>query len=354
MTRKSFFRDKTPTEIRNLKPKKVYTQNNLIKKIIDLDPSIDGIELRSVITPHKYLADNRSGARSSRLNFKHGNYIALSQPKTQNEAHNCKDIPLKIRERDFNELTKLKEMENNFLGYSFRPVQGKVRSKRIVPFWSLLEGARLYAYSEQASAKIKIENYKDSKRVSREGATIVCEVPSRTKQHPRYKFALEHVPIDGTTEKRGVVWSINPKGLLDEESLELILGRTNHELYNIRYTSLTGREESKVITFYPHDVAAYAKIIDKSWNEERNITPLEMSPFGLPPQKGVDIYKKICNNLLIYDKTIKNKHKLRKPHLSEVCTLFGRSVGVLGPKETLYCDEERDGKLKNYDWGFSF
>jgi hypothetical protein len=350
MSQKSFFRDKTIREIRDIKLKKIYTQNNLIKRILDLDPSVEGIELRSIITPSKYLANKRSGARSSRLNFKHGNYIRLSQPRTQSEAHSCKDIPLKIRERDFNQLTKLKEVENNFLGYVFRPVQGKVRSKRIVPFWSLLEGARLYAYSEQASADIKIENYKDSKRVSREGATIVCEVPSRTKKHPRYKFALEHVPVDGTTEKRGVVWSINPKILLDDESFEPILGRTAHELYNIRYTPLTSREESKVITFYPHDVAAYAKIIDKLWNEERNITPLEMSPFALPSQKGVDIYKKISNNLLVYDKTLKSKHKLRKPHLNEVCTLFGRSVGILGPKETLYCDEERDGKLKNYDW----
>ncbi|MDP3026067.1 MAG: hypothetical protein Q8N63_00015 [Nanoarchaeota archaeon] len=348
--KKSYFKERTAREIKELNIKQVYNPRNLVRKILDLDPSIDGLELRVRITPEKFFRGNISGEEASRKCYKHGELIALSQPKTQAEAYECKDIPLKIRERDFDKLKNMREEDINYIGYSFRPVQGRDRIKRVVPFVWLLEAARLYAYAENLTNGIKInDKYKTSERVSIEGAEIICEVPSRTKKQLRYKFALKNVPIDGNTERRAIVWGIKPILLMDEEN-EPLKGMTQHELYKIKYNYDNSREGSDVITWYPHYIAAYFKLARKLWDKERIITPSEMSPFACVSQKEVNLYKNSFNNIIIFDPTLTSKDKLRKLHLDEKSLFIGKSIGIFGPNETMYCDIERDGNLRNYKW----
>jgi len=343
---KSFFKDQTISEIRKLHIHRVFSPKNLVSKILDLDPSEDALEIRSLIVPGGFYANVESSREASRKCYKHGDLILLSQPLTQKEAYQSKKIPLAIMERDFNKLTKIKEEEIGYLGYSFRPVQGRDRRKRVIPFVWILEGARIFSYSEnilEANPRedigITINAYDKSARVKKEGAKILCKVPSRRVKHPRYIIRLENVPVEGNKERKAIVWGIKSDFEIDPE----------HSRYNIRYTWEKEREGSDVFTFYPHDIAAYFGVI-KEFYKNHNLTLWEMNPFSIPSKEMADFYKKLNNNILIFDPNSKNKDKLRKLHLAEKSILIARAIGRLGYDRTMFWDPNRDGKLKDYEW----
>jgi len=341
--RKSFFKEREVNEIlEDFRVKQAFNQKNLVERILDLEPSHDAIEIRTRITPGRFFINTENSAEASRKCYKHGDLIALSQPKTKAEAYECQDIPLAIRAKDFEKLKDLKEEEINFVGYCWHPVQGRDRRKRVVPFVWCPEGERIFAYSEHLGRGIEIEAYADSQRVKIEGANVVCTVPSRRKKEPRYKVRLINVPVEGVTERRAIVWGLKTQYGDGEE--------TEHSIYNIRYTWKSDREASDKFTFYPQDIAAYIKFAGESW-KKHNLVPMEMNPFALPSRKEAEFYKKLCNNVIIYDPTIKSKKNLRKPHLDEKSILIARSIKVLGHDGSMLWDPQRDGKLKDYDWG---
>ena len=230
MAKKSFFKERTIAGIRKLDLGNVYSTRNLAAKINGLVEG-QGLVLRTDILPVRFTRNVSTRAEASKKAYKHGDYRALSQPQGQAEAFACKDIPLAIRQRDFAKLQDLDEQANYIQGYTFRPVQGRDRRKRVVPFTWILEGARLFGYAETQANGIKVEAYDDAKRVKKEGAEVVCTVPSREKKKGRYKVKLKHVPTEGSTERRAVAWSLVSDS--DGEGPE-------NKIYNIReYFCLT-------------------------------------------------------------------------------------------------------------------
>jgi hypothetical protein len=339
MAKKSFFSERAVKYIQEMQVKRVFHARGLVSRILDLNPSEDAIELRFPITPGGFHKGGKNGAEASRKCYKHGDFIALSQPKGQQDAYNSQDIPLQIRARDFVRLRNMKEEEINFVGYTWYPVQGKDRRKRVVPFVWLPEAARIFAYSEKSAGEIKVSEYDDSKKVMSEGANVIFGVPSRTEKQGRYNIELLHVPIRDSAEKRAVVWSLSRKG--DEPA---------HSIFNIRYTSQETREGSDILTFYPHDIAAYLALVKKAYTQDKNLTPLEMNPFSLPSKLMADFYTRLGNNILIYDPTLSKDNKLRKLHIDEKSILIARSIGVLGHDATMFWNGDRDGAIKDYDW----
>ncbi len=336
--RKSFFKDREANQILDLNVIRVYSPRGLVKRILDLDPATQALEVRTPIIPPRFIGQFKE-ARASRLNYKHGDFIHLSQPHTQWQAYSCNDIPLAIRARDFKQLQGRKEEEINFVGYVFKPVQSQDARKRIVPFVWLPEAARIFAYGEKLGSPVEVDAYSDSAKVKHEGADIVCKVPSRTKKRGRYTVKLQHVPVNGATERRAVAWSLKSQFQQVPE----------HSTYNIRYTHASDKESSDVFTFYPQDIAAYLGVI-RDATKMHNLTPIEMSPLAIPSNLEVQFYKKLCNNLVIYDPTLSSKYKLRNLHIDEKSILIARSIGVLGHDATMYWDAARDGRLKDYDW----
>ena len=339
MVRKSFFAERNERDISKLEIYRVENAKGLVNRILELNPNSEGLELRLTLTPEQF-TEKRKSAEASRKNLKHGQYIELSQPTSRLEAYRTTEIPLAIRERDFSKLQNISEDEINFLGYSFKPVQCDDKRLRVVPFAYLLEGARIFAYAENKAGGIDITPYDDSKRVKYGGANIICTIPSREQKQSRYKINLQNVPIDNGTEKRGIIWGIKS----DFEKAP------EHKLHNIKYNYPTDKKDSDVITFYPQEIAAYLGVIKHYWDNNRNITPLEMNPFALPSKKEAEFYMKLCNNIVVYDETLSSKNKLRKLHLDEKCILIARSIGLLGANQTMYCDSKRDGHLADYDW----
>lgn len=348
MEKKSFFRERSQNEIRDMQPNRVYTQRNLVNRIFDLEPSEDALELRTNIIPGKFFAGVSNGAEASRKCYKHGDLIALSQPQTQAEAYASKEIPLAVRARDFRmlkkeksgEMEKMKEEEIYYVGYSFMPVQERDKRKRVVPFGWLAEGERLFAYAEKITGGIRVKPYADAKRVAKEGAEIFCSVPSRTKNKPRYNVRLEKVPVLPTPERMAIIWGLKSNFEIDPE----------HRTWNIRYTWDHDREGSDIFTFYPHDIAAYLAVIRDINKGTHNLTPLEMNPFALFSRLGADFYKRLCNNLLIFDPSMSSKDKLRKLHVAEKSILLARAIRVKGHDEIAYWDYRRDGLIDDYNW----
>jgi len=346
MATKSFFRERTAAQIRMLKVKQVYSQRGLVKRILELNPSEEGLELRVRIIPGRFFKNTASHAEASRKCYRFGELISLSQPERQKDAYECREIPLAVRARDFmKNLENRKEEDIHYIGYSFRPVQGRDRRKRVVPFAWLLEAARLYAYAGNRSYGITVNPYDDAARVRKEGASIFCDVPSRTRKKPRYVIRLDNVPVKGTNERMAVVWGIKSDFKIDPE----------HSKWNIRYTWAHDREGRDRFTFYPHDIAAYIAVMMKYY-EKHNLTPLEMNPFALPSKKEVEeFYKKLCNNVVIFDPTLSSsgksrKRTTRKLHIAEKSILIARSISVLGHDESMYWEPSRDGLLENYNW----
>lgn len=367
MTKKSFFSEGTAKEIKQLTVSKAYHQRDLVERIENLNPSEDALEIRTLIIPSRFKRGN-SGFEASRKCYKHGNLIALPQPTTLSEAYDSYEIPLDLRAKAFSQLQKMKQEDINFVGYSWRPVFGRDKTKRVVPFVWLPEGARIFSYAEnysrykqnkQEKLGIKVEAYPDAKKVRKEGASVVVEVPSRTEKKPRYKFGFLHIPfIPNNPEKEtnynlATVLSLKPALLREgelEESVESIQGRTPHQIYDIQYKFEQAREQSPVIRFTPQDIAGYLGIIKKQLTEQHNITALMFNPFALPSKHHAEFYKKLCNNVVIYDPTLSSRDKLRKLHLAEKSILLARGIGQFGHDDFAYWDPTRDGIYKNFEW----
>lgn len=359
---KSFFRERSIREIQQLHVKRVYTQRGLVERIYNLEFSEDALEIRTIITPHRFFFNHKTkkynlkGEQASRKCIKHGNRIILDHPKTRRECFDCPDTPLQIIERAFYKLRGIREEEINYISYSYRPDWGD-RTIRSFPFIFIDQGVRLFGYAENIahdsdidSEGIESQCFDNANKVKKQGASIVVEVPSKTKKHLRYKFVLSHVPIIRNQDNLATILMLKPAVLRDEETQELIEGRTPHANYNdIRYPFEDDPESGEIITFYPQDVAAYLAIMKDQWKNHHNRVPAEMNPFALPSRRSAEFCKKLGNNIIIYDPTLKNKDKLRKPHLDEKSILLARGIGKFGYDEFTW-DPERDGKLKDYNW----
>jgi len=360
---KSFFKKRTINEIRDLNNYRTYTQRNLVEKIDNLDPDLDALEIRTIITPHKFFLNPKTGKytltgeQASRKCFKHGDLIPLSHPMTKNDCYYSCEIPLQIRARDFSKNSRhfkgKKEEDINYIGYSCSPQWGD-RIRRVFPFVFIDQGVELFSYDENVVhgesldiEDLEIQCYADAARVRREGADAIVSVPSRTKKHPRYRFKLLHTPILRSQSNLSTVLSLKPTEIRDEETGDIKQGRTLHDRYNIRYTYEDDKEGSEVITIYPQIVTAYLGII-KHENNKHNLTPIDMNPFALPSKQRAEFYKKLGNNILIYDPTLESKDKLRKPHLDEKSILLARGIWKFEHDNFAYWSPERDGKLKDY------
>ena len=245
----------------------------------------------------------------------------------------------------YGKLQGLDEREIQALGFSFRPVQGRDRRKRIVPFTWVLEGARLFTYAENLANPqqgIQVRPYEDSARVAREGASIPVLVPSRTAKQPRYRLKLSHVPVVDNPEKNAIVWSF---GSTYEEGRE-----SEHSRFNIRYTYEQQAEGSDVHFIYPQDVTALLGVAKHFWRENKNRVPWDMNPCPKPSQLEAELFTKMKNQALIVNSQTK---KLRKLYVPEVSLLLARTVGVLGHDATMFWNPERDpASLKDYNWRY--
>ena len=68
---------------------------------------------------------------------------------------------------------------------------------------------------------------------------------------------------------------------------------------------------------------------------------MEMNPFALSSKLEAEFYINLCNNLIIFDPSLKSKDKLRKLNIDEKSILLTRSIGILGHDKTFFWDPNR-------------
>ena len=349
MADKAYFKERTVAQIRGLNTSPVYRQSGLVDKIDGLDPSEDGLIVSAQIIPGRFHRSKHveTSADASRSCLKYGDKMKLHYPVTKGEA-NCSSLtPLQIRAQEMRKLEGMREEEINFIGIYSKPEFGD-KTARVLPFVYSPMGMMLFSYAEKMTAGVDVNTkYKDVRRAKTDGVEVLAAVPSRTKKHPRYKFKLLHVPIVDSPENLSAIQLLRPATILDAGG-EPIQGRTEHGLHMIRYGTERG-DEKKQIFYSPQDVAAYMGVIKEQWGE-KNLTPMKMNPFPLFSKKGVELDRKIRNNVLMLDPKLKSKNKLRKLHLAERSILLARAIGRFGHDEIAQWDSSRDGKISDYDW----
>ncbi len=321
MVRKSFFKEATKAKI---------AKKNLVGIAELSDIAKLGNDEFTIINP---LVPR--GFESTRKFMKHGKEVKPKRYYSLDQALNDGRTPVQLREQAFDNLEGYE-----CCGYSFLPI-GRDRRKRKVSLSDCLEGARIYAYSNQVrGTEIKIKPYADSKRVRMDGAEIVCNVPSRTKGQGRIKFKLISVPVIDSKEKHIVSLNIGSDHSCPAKR------------FNIRYRYTDDKESSGIVNICAHEIAAYLKVIDHYWNE-KNIIPLQMCQFAIPSQETVDFYLRLMNNVLVRDNSLQGKDKLRKPDRGDREIVLWSWVDNLGHDRTFYSKRSRDGDIAGYNWGFS-
>ncbi|NCO11675.1 hypothetical protein CO038_01455 [Candidatus Pacearchaeota archaeon CG_4_9_14_0_2_um_filter_39_13] len=342
MVRKKFFRERTPTQIRKLDIRPASTAKGLVDRIFELGPT-EALLIRAQIIPGRFYSGNASSAEAARKAYKHGHYINLPQARSLQDAMEETRLPHEIRAEAFaNHLEGESESEIQSVGYAFRPVQGRDRTKRLVPFAWLMEGARIFTYAVQSAGGIDVKPYPDAERVETEGANIVVSVPSRTEKKERYQSRLHSVPVIDNRAKHAISLGFNStysEGKVPE-----------HSLWSFGYKFKGDQEESHSLITYPHDVAGMLGVSAHFMVKMQNKVPWDMNQFAKPSQLAADFYRKLRNNVLITDPSIEGKDKNRKLYVPEVSIMLARLIGRVGTEESMFWMAGRDPRPDSYDW----
>lgn len=348
MTKKKFFKLRTTAKVRKMEGSEVYSGRNLVKRIMELDPDRESLRLRFRLTPSRF--GTRDSKVASRKNLRHGQYLELDQPYAVEKALRTTEIPLELRQKALEALSRMPEHENFCLGYSYRATFDSSDKTRIyVPFWSIMDGCMRDTYDqtvcksmpEAFGAGSEVEFANGGKRVSKEGLTVVVRVPSSTEGEGKYRIKWTHVPVEDNIWKRVACWKTRP-GYGTENP--------DHEVFNIKYMEMEDLDDSDFHMIYPQDVHA-SHIVIRHFMRNHNLVPFERSQIAIPSKVAAEYWGKLCNNIVIWDPSLsQGKGDYRHLHLDEKSMLQARQVGVLGPEATMYWDVERDGKIGDYKW----
>lgn len=260
--------------------------------------------------------------------LKHGREVKLRRFRSLEKMVDARLDPVQLREKAFSELKR------DYCGYTFLPVSGKDQRKRKVHLVDCVEGSRIYSYVVNSIASIDIRPYDDAKRTSKDGASLIVNVPSRQPKQGRYKFKMFSAPVVDSRDKYGI-------------SLRLATDHScEHKRYQIRYRYETDKESSNIFTFCPHEIAAYLAIIDHYWLNDKNITPLQMSQFALPTQFTADFDRRLRTQVITQYTTKNGRQKRRTLNRAEMEKLYWRFVGLYGHDRTFFATE----KLRDYNW----
>ncbi len=325
MKKKSFFREPSVSKICHSRAPIEARRESLIELLLNVEEN-RYLVLEEELIPERFYGNPRKF-------LKHGPMIPLKRYSNSKIAKEDKRIPLIQR---VNAFERARENNRGYIGYSFKPVVGVDKKTRRVALPEILKGARLFAYVHQRGIPKKIIRgvYEDAKRVKKEGASVLVEVPSTRKKARRYVFRIHGIPVEDCPEK-----FLIPNRIYSDHICE---GKRFREL---RYNYEHSKEDSRDIYICQHEIAGIFGVIDYFWNERQNLLPLEFCPISIPSRKLSEIYKRLSDSFLV-----RKNGKLEKPNEAERAVILYLAVKELGHNETLFCKSTRDGNLSDYDW----
>ena len=355
---KPFFRERTVDQIKSLGPADRYIERDLVRRIVDLSPE-EAIILRAVLVPgrfhaFKYVETQEDASRAclyhSGEEGRENEILYLDQPRTAEQARQTTENPFQVRKRALEALAEKREQEIDLIGRCFRPF-ARTPDQRLtrIPFYVDFKGAKIRAYEERETEQGAVVDtrYTDVAEVGKQGARIPVRVSSRTSGKKRYPVVLYHVPLIDNPEKRVIAWNIRSQFGNPESEREADEEPGQSEWARVKYTSDT-------FTAMPQMAAANFAVI-QHYLGQGNLTPMEQCQFALPSRFAVEqIWRKLENNVLIYDKTLQRADRLRKPHLAEKSIILARTMarGNFKPEEIFWWEPRRDGKIRDYAWDY--
>ncbi len=321
--KKGFFREPLVTDIRKYISVKEIDEN-LIDEILNLG-SDEAVVIKTRLIPGDY--------ENSRKFMKHGRDVKIARFMSLKDALEKKLTPVQLRDDAFNKIRNIA-----YCCYTIKPFIGTDIRTRRVSLEDAIDGTKIYSGSHQEGmgGPISVKKYGDAKRVEKDGAEFIVEVPSRTEGVSAYEIKFSSVPTVDNMYKWGIAYNI-----FTNHSCK-------HKTYDIRYRYMWDKESSRVFNFCAHEIAAYLAIIDYSLNVDKNMIPLQMSQFAIPTKETVDFYIKLVNNCLIKTEDDKRHRKLNR---AEKEILLWGLVHKLGHDRTFYARESIDGLVKDYNWG---
>ncbi|MFA5176432.1 MAG: hypothetical protein WC413_04220 [Candidatus Nanoarchaeia archaeon] len=261
---------------------------------------------------------------NSKKYLRHSTELRLKMPQTIAEHIRLKQPPVHFREEAFNNLT-----DSNYSGYIFSPLKEREQLKRKVSLVNCVKGAKLFTYCTN-NTPIDIQEY-SAKRASKEGASVIVSVPSRTPKKDRHLFKFISVPTVDNENKYAIAYSLRTEGHNCGDKL----------FTNVAYKYESSREDTSYITFDTHEIAAYLALCDHFWNKEKNIIPLQMSHFAIPTDLIINLNKKLQKQAVI--QRDKNLGTLTEAEFEK---FFWAAVKKYGHNKTFF----RTDKLKEANW----
>lgn len=317
--RKSYFSSKTKTQI---------VKGSLVglARLTDIfNLSADQYVIINPLLPNEY--------DSARKFMKHGPEVRPRRYYTLDQAIRDGRTPVQLREEAFNAIS-----DPFYCGYSILPTS-RDRRKRKISLIECVEGARIFAYSHQVpGTSLDVKAYSDCDRVFSEGAEVVSRVPSRTRKEKRHELKLVSVPFKDSSEKYLISQNIGSDHSCGSKR------------FNIRYRYTDDKESSGIVNLCAHEVAAYLQLVQQEWENNKNIIPLQMSPFAIPSQETARYYLNLENNVLVKDPTLVGKDKLRKMNRAEKEIALWAFVKRYGHDRTFFAKPSRDGNVRDYNW----
>ena len=328
MPQKQYFRAPTPARIvRGYEP--VDSNGNYVDEVLGLQHS------QVLVIEHQIVP---SGFKSARKFLKHGDFVKLKTPESLEEAVESHMFPWELRRDALNSIDSI-----NYAGYSFRPFgeQQDDKRERRVRLVECLEAERILAYGHEKPYDLKIEKaYEDASRIPKDGARVRVTVPYRRSGKPRYKFYLDSVVLDSNDP--------NKFAIANGISSTLSMPAKEHDW---RHNYYRDKEDSRTLNLFAHEIAAYYRVMFEEYKKTKpNISPIEMSPFPIPTKLAREYYKKLISMVVVMDKGLKSRQKLRRLNKAEQEILLWALVKEFGYMDTMYSTERKDGKLQEADW----
>ena len=328
--KKAYFKEATVAQIKKDK-EEVRAERDLVDRIEAL-----GAEQFLVVPADVFQFQHWGGEKKFK---KHGPEV---KPRRFRSIDECVRLRLSPRQR-------LKDAFDNVRkgyqkGYSFNPLDGNDKRKRVVPLVEVLEGARLFTYAHNFPTSIDVEaDYTDAARVARDGGSFLVSVPSRRKKVRRYKLMLKGVPVTGHTPYRVVTPYRFRSQSLDENQEHCCGAKMFSEF---RFTGRHAQEGSDVYRVCAHEVAAMYEVAYRMAKHEKNEVPLRQMIFPLPTKRIAEFYSKLRSQVLLESED-GSLRRLNKAHME---VFLWNLVASTNYDATFNPNFQRDGYLENYTW----
>lgn len=388
--RKGFFSTRQASDMRALHRVIADKPSGLISLIDGVNPSAESVVVGSEVSngflvPESFVndkgcrvfikSDGWSSYVSNRRHFRNV-YSALSQPSYERgkvaplisgDEEGAQVLkPLDSLRKLLGDLSSVTQEDLFFVGYSYHSLEKSASrdtndfaSKVLVPLTSIFEGAWIAAYLSKLAKESEGQMFAESdERVTLtnpdsadvDGANVNFVVPSRSASNTNgnYRGRVLSIPVSDTRGDTRVLrnaWALRTKYDDDNDfshncywSLKARI-ENHHDLGTVGFSPLS-----------PHCVAAIYEAQRVLSRRFGTMVPFDYSTIFVPSKEMVRFYQVLINNVLVYDPSHGSSDHLRTLSNNELSTLLFRKMVSIGPDRTLQ-SKDRDGKVRDYDWG---